>query len=278
MLALSKTYPLARLLKAACLPRSTYYYQLKAQAATDRCAPLKAAIQDICRQHRGRYGYRRVTAALCNAGHLVNGKKVRRLMSELDLKCTVRPKKYKAYRGLMSEAAPNVLKRDFQADQPNQKWVTDITEFKVGGEKLYLSPVMDLYNGEIVTYRTATRPRFSLVGGMLEQAIEQLPPDSRPLLHSDQGWHYRYPDYCERLKEAGLEQSMSRKGNCLDNAAMESFFGTLKSEYFYRERFANIAELQSGLEEYIHYYNHDRIKMKLGGLSPVAYRTQAALG
>jgi putative transposase len=247
-------------------------------AAADRCAPLKAAIRDICHRHRGRYGYRRVTSELRSSGYLVNGKKVRRLMTELDLKCTVRPKKYKAYRGLMGEAAPNLLKRDFQADQPHLKWVTDITEFKVGGEKLYLSPVMDLYNGEIVTYRTATRPRFSLVGEMLEQAIRQLPADSKPLLHSDQGWHYRYPDYGERLKAAGLVQSMSRKGNCLDNAAMESFFGALKSEYFHRERFSTVAELQSGLDEYIRYYNHDRIKMKLGGLSPVAYRTQAALG
>ncbi|HDS1061996.1 TPA: IS3 family transposase, partial [Pseudomonas putida] len=177
--------------------------------------------------------------------------------------------------GLMGEAAPNILKRNFQADQPNQKWVTDVTEFKVAGEKLYLSPVMDLYNGEIVTYRTDTRPRFTLVGEMLERAIQLLPAGNKPLLHSDQGWHYRYPDYCTRVKEAGLEQSMSRKGNCLDNAAMESFFGTLKSEYFYRERFKSVAELQAGLDEYIHYYNHDRIKMKLNGLSPVAYRTQA---
>jgi len=117
-----------------------------------------------------------------------------------------------------------------------------------------------------------------LVGEMLETAINRLPANSRPLLHSDQGWHYRYPDYCKRLKEAGLEQSMSRKGNCLDNAAMESFFGTLKCEYFYRERFASVAELKAGLDEYIHYYNHDRIKMKLKGLSPVAYRAQAGIG
>ena len=267
-------YPLANLLKAAGLPRSTYYYQLGVLEAGDKCAPLKVSIQDICHQHRGRYGYRRVTCALRSSGQLVNSKKVRRLMAVLDLKCTVRPKKYKAYRGLMGEAAPNLLRRDFKAGQPNQKWVTDVTEFKVAGEKLYLSPVMDLYNGEIVAYRIENRPRFTLVGEMLEQAIKQLPVGSKPMLHSDQGWHYRYPEYCTRLKEAGLEQSMSRKGNCLDNAAMESFFGTLKSEYFYRERFNSVAELQAGLDEYIHYYNHDRIKMKLNGLSPVAYRTQ----
>ena len=267
---------LADLLDAAGLARATYYYQLKTIGAEDKCASLKASIQDIQHHHRGRYGYRRVTATLRQEGQLVNTKKVRRLMSELDLKCTVRPKKYRSYRGLMDEASPNILKREFTADQPNQKWVTDVTEFKVAGEKLYLSPILDLYNGEIVAYQTDTRPRYALVGIMLERALKKLPTDSKPMLHSDQGWHYRYPDYRQRLKDMGLEQSMSRKGNCLDNAAMESFFGTLKAEYFYREHVKTIDQLRAGIDEYIRYYNHERIKMKLGGLSPVAYRNQAA--
>ena len=130
---------LADLLDAAGLARATYYYQLKTIGAEDKCASLKASIQDIQHHHRGRYGYRRVTATLRQEGQLVNTKKVRRLMSELDLKCTVRPKKYRSYRGLMDEASPNILKREFTADQPNQKWVTDVTEFKVAGEKLYLA-------------------------------------------------------------------------------------------------------------------------------------------
>lgn len=264
------------LLLAADLPRSTYYFHLGAMGAEDKCASLKKAIQDIQERHKGRYGYRRVTASLRQEGHLANSKKVRRLMGELDLKCTVRPKKYKSYRGLMDEASPNLMKRDFAADQPNQKWVTDVTEFKVAGEKLYLSPILDLYNGEIVAYHTDTRPRYALVETMLERALEKLPAHSKPMLHSDQGWHYRYPDYRQRLKEVGLEQNMSRKGNCLDNAAMESFFGTLKAEYFYRERFDSVGQLRAGIDEYIRYYNHERIKMKLGGLSPVAYRGQAA--
>ena len=267
---------LADLLDAAGLVRATYYYQLKTIGAEDKCAWLKASIQDIQHHHRGRYGYRRVTATLRQEGQLVNTKKVRRLMNELDLKCTVRPKKYRSYRGLMDEASPNILKREFTADQPNQKWVTDVTEFKVAGEKLYLSPILDLYNGEIVAYQTDTRPRYALVGTMLERALKKLPTDSKPMLHSDQGWHYRYPDYRQRLKDTGLEQSMSRKGNCLDNAAMESFFGTLKAEYFYREHVKTIDQLRAGIDEYIRYYNHERIKMKLGGLSPVAYRNQAA--
>lgn len=239
-------------------------------------APLKAAIQSIQDQHKGRYGYRRVTATLRHDGQLVNSKKVRRLMGEMGLQCKVRPKRYKSYNGLIGVAAPNLLARDFKAEAPNQKWVTDVTEFKVGSEKLYLSPVLDLYNGEIVAYQLAERPQYALVGQMLEQALKRLPDGATPLLHSDQGWHYRYQEYRDRLQAAGLEQSMSRKGNCLDNAAMESFFGTLKTEFFYRERFTSIDQLWTAIEEYIHYYNHYRIKMKLDGLSPVAYRTQAA--
>lgn len=216
-------FALDELLETADLARSTYYYQLKAMAGGDRFASVKASIQSIQAAHKGRYGYRRMTAALRNIGQIVNSKAVRRLMEELGLKCTVRPKKYRSYRGLMGEASPNTLARDFEAEQPNQKWVTDVTEFKVAGEKLYLSPVLDLYNGEIIAYQTATRPRYTLVGDMLEKALERLPETAKPMLHSDQGWHYRYPDYRQRLEKAGLEQSMSRKGNCLDNATMESF-------------------------------------------------------
>ena len=277
MTELRLDFPLQGLLKLVGLSRSTYYYQLKAMTVTDRLAPLKASIQSIQDAHKGRYGYRRMTAAVRNGGCLVNTKTVRRLMAELDLKCTVRPKKYRSYRGQMGEASPNTLARQFEAEQPNCKWATDVTEFKVAGEKLYLSPIMDLYNGEIVAYQTSTRPRYALVGDMLEKALKRLQPGDKPMLHSDQGWHYRYPSYRKRLEKAGLEQSMSRKGNCLDNAKMESFFGTLKSEYYYRERFDSVAQLQAGLDDYIRYYNHERIKMKLGGMSPVAYRTQSGV-
>lgn len=268
---------MSHLLKLVGLARSTYYYQLKAMGVADRFVSVKASIQSLQDEHKGRYGYRRMTAALRNGGQLINSKAVRRLMGELSLKCTVRPKKYRSYRGPMGEASPNTLARQFEAEQPNQKWVTDVTEFKVAGEKLYLSPVLDLYNGEIVAYQTATRPRYALVGDMLEQALKRLPEEAKPMLHSDQGWHYRYPSYRDRLEKAGLKQSMSRRGNCLDNATMESFFGTLKSEFYYRERFDSVAQLQAGLDDYIHYYNHKRIKMKLGGLSPVAYKARSAV-
>jgi transposase InsO family protein len=152
--------------------------------------------------------------------------------------------------------------------------VTDVTEFNVGGQKLYLSPVLDLYNGEIVAYEMARRPLFDMVNTMLKKAFAKLGPRDKPILHSDQGWQYQMPVYSRLLKQKKVRQSMSRKGNCLDNATMESFFGTLKSEFFYVNRFRNIDELQSGIKAYIHYYNHDRIKLRLRGLSPVQYRAK----
>ena len=242
----------------------------------DRFSSVKASIQSLQEEHEGRLGYRRMTLELRKERPPINGKTVRRLMGVLGLKCTVRPKKYRAYKGPMGEVSPNKLARQFEAEHPNQKWVTDITEFKVAGKKLYLSPILDLYNGEIVAYQTAMRPQYALVGDMLDQAFKRLPEGAKPMLHSDQGWHYRYSKYRERLEREGVEQSMSRRGNCYDNATMESFFGTLKSEFYYRERFDSVAQLQAGLDKYIHYYNHKRIKTELGGLSPVEYRARSA--
>ena len=247
---------------------------MKAQQTEDRHAGLKARIRAVYERHKGRYGYRRITAALRQTGEAVNHKTIQRLMQAMGLKSLVRPKKYRSYRGQQAKI-PNVLARQFQAQQPNQKWVTDVTEFNVRGEKLYLSPVMDLYNGEIVSYVMQKRPHFPLVGNMLKKALATLADTDTPLLHSDQGWQYHMPAYRRQLAAYGLTQSMSRKGNCLDNAAMESFFGTLKSEFFYLNRFESVAQLQAGIRQYIHYYNHERIRTKLKGLSPVQYRTQA---
>ena len=234
----------------------------------------KERIREVFQRHQGRYGYRRVTASLKHEGLRINHKKVQRLMGELDLKSLVRPKKYRSYRGEVGAAAPNELARQFSAQSINQKWVTDVTEFKIAGEKLYLSPVLDLYNGEIVAYEMARRPSFELVRSMLSKALSKLKPSERPMLHSDQGWQYRMPAYQRKLRERNMIQSMSRKGNCLDNAAMESFFAVLKSELIYLKRFKTVEELEIGIGNYIHYYNHERIKLKLKGLSPVQYRTQ----
>lgn len=274
MQELRQQFPLSGLLKLAKLPRSTFYYQQKLLLAGDPHQQLKVQIRTIFERHKGRYGYRRITAALRQLGERVNHKKVQRVMGTLGLKSLVRPKKYRSFKGEVGQAAPNVLQRRFKANAANQKWVTDVTEFNVAGEKLYLSPVLDLYNGEIVAFETATRPRLELVSSMLKKALAKLGTEEAPILHSDQGWQYRMPAYQRQLQERKIVQSMSRKGNCLDNAAMESFFAVLKSEFFYLNKFTSVDQLKAGLKDYIHYYNHDRIKLKLKGLSPVQYRTQ----
>ena len=274
MLELRQQFPVAGLLNVAGLARSTFYYQQKALQAVDKYAPLKARIRALFEQHKGRYGYRRITDAIRQMGELVNHKTVQRLMTQLQLKSLVRLKKYRSYKGRVGCIAPNILQRQFDAQRLNQKWVTDVTEFNVSGQKLYLSPVMDLYNGEIIAYQMAKRPVFEMVSTMLKKVFTRLTLGDKPILHSDQGWQYQMPGYRHLLAKNDVEQSMSRKGNCLDNAAMESFFGTLKSEFFYLNKFSSVDELQAGLKSYIHYYNHDRIKLKLKGLSPVQYRTQ----
>jgi putative transposase len=273
-MSLRPRFPLPGLLTLAGLARSTFYYQRAALQLPDKHAWLKEKIQAIYAQEKGLYGYRRITAVLRQLGVLVNHKVVQKLMGDLKLKSLVRPKKYRAYKGLVGTLARNLLERNFTAQRPNQKWVTDVTEFKVAQQKLYLSPVMDLYNGEVVAYQMDTRPCFAMVTTMLDKAFERLQHKPRLVIHSDQGWQYQQAQYRQKLRDRGIKQSMSRKGNCLDNAAMESFFGTLKSEFFYLKSFTSVEELKAGVDDYIRYYNHDRIKMKLGGLSPVAYRTQ----
>jgi putative transposase len=271
---LRQQYSFARLLKKAGLARSTFYYQLGVLRAGDKHRQLKDTIKAVFERHKGRYGYRRVTVAIEQLGERVNHKTVQRLMGVLNLKSLVRPKKYKSFKGEVGQAAPNQLQRQFEAKAANEKWATDVTEFNVKGEKLFLSPVLDLYNGEIVAFETGRRPQFELVTSMLNKAFSKLGLADKPLLHSDQGWQYRMPAYRQALNERGLVQSMSRKGNCHDNAAMESFFAVLKSEFFYLNKFASVEQLNAGIADYIDYYNHDRIKLKLGGLSPVQFRTQ----
>ena len=276
VIELKHAFPLADLLHAARLPRSTFYYQSKALAMSGRHDALKVKIQAVFLQHRGLYGYRRVTAAIHRNGQVVNHKTVQRLMSEMGIKSRVRRKKFRSYRGELGRAVPNVLNREFTASQANRKWVTDVTEFGVAGKKLYLSPIMDLYSGDIVAYQTSHRPDFSLVMDMLKKAVENCKATDGLLLHSDQGWHYRMQPYRAALAQYRMKQSMSRKGNCFDNAAMESFFATLKAEYFHLSDFdEDVEQLNAGLRRYIDYYNRHRIKSKLGDMSPVEYRLQA---
>lgn len=255
------------------IAKSTYFYHTHERA--ERYADEKQLIASIYHQHKGRYGYRRIGLALKRLGVHLNHKTVQKLMQQLKLKSVVRVAKYKSYKGNVGQVAPNHLSRQFIATSPNEKWVTDVTEFNVSGEKVYLSPILDLYNAEIISYEVTNRPLYPLVGNMLSKAIAKLSKDEKPLIHSDQGWQYQMAQYQKTLKSSGLIQSMSRKGNCLDNAAMESFFGVLKSEFFYPQKFTDVKTFIKALKEYIWYYNHERIKTKLKGLSPVEYRNQS---
>jgi len=261
-------------LRAAGLARSTFYYQCQEILRTERHSDMEAKIRAVYDEHKGRYGYRRITAALCSSmAEPVNHKRVQRLMQKMGLRALIRAKK-RSWRapGMCDVHVPNILQRDFFAKAPNQKWATDVTEFNLNGNKLYLSACMDLYNGEIVAHRMARRPVFELVSGTLEAALSRAKGTDKLTVHSDQGWHYKMQPYRTMLADHGVTQSMSRKGNCFDNAVIESFFGTLKAEYYHMATLDGIAALEAGVNDYIHYYNHERIKLGLQGLSPVEYR------
>ena len=241
----------------------------------DKYKDAKAEITAIYHENKGRYGYRRITTELHNRKISLNHKTVQRLMKELGLVCRVRMKKYRSYKGEVGKIAPNLLKRDFRTTAPNQKWVTDVTEFALFGEKIYLSPILDLHSSDLVSYVISDRPVLSMVTSMLDAAARQLPLGAAPILHSDQGWQYQHKQYQRKLTEYGIIQSMSRKGNCLDNAVMENFFGLLKSELLYLQEFVSMEHFKSELIEYLDYYNNQRIKAKLKGLPPAIHRQQA---
>ena len=277
ILELRQEYDLDLLLEIAQLPRSTFYYHKKRQNKEDKYAQAKAEITAIYHENKGRYGYRRITDELHNRKIHLNHKTVQRLMKELGLVCRVRMKKYRSYKGEKGTTADNLLAREFTAEKPNQKWVTDVTEFRMFGQKLYLSPILDLCSGDIVTYTMSESPNLLMVTTMLEQAFSQIPDNTNLLLHSDQGWHYRHNQYVRMLQEKGVRQSMSRKGNCYDNSVMENFFSHLKTELLYLQDFDSMEHFKSELIEYIDYYNNRRIKARLKGLPPALHRQQALL-
>ena len=272
---LRREFPLAILLEIAQLPRATFYYQLKRQNKPDKYEVAKAEIIAIYHENKGRYGYRRITTELNKRNIHLNHKTVQKLMKELGLICRVRIKKYRSYKGEVGKIAPNLLNRDFIADRPDQKWVTDVTEFNLFGEKLYLSPILDLYSSDLVSFTISDRPVLSMVTTMLEKAFDAIPDNTNLILHSDQGWQYQHRHYQNMLIKKGIRQSMSRKGNCLDNAVMENFFGLLKSELLYLQEFKSMEHFKLELIEYLDYYNNRRIKAKLKGLPPAIRRQQA---
>ena len=260
------------------MARSTFYYWLKVIQSRDKYLEEKDIIKYIYTKNKGIYGYRRITIELRKFDYTLNHKTVQRLMQEMGLKSKIRVKKYKSYRGGdESRVAPNILNRQFNASKPNEKWVTDITEFKLFGKKFYLSPILDLFNGEIISYEIRSSSAFDLVLETVKKALKRKNEEDVLMLHSDQGWHYRMEGYREILKKNNIIQSMSRKANCWDNSVMENFFGHLKSELFYLQKFKSIEHFISELEKYIDYWNNRRVKVNLNGLSPVQYRTQFQL-
>ena len=212
---------------------------------------------------------------LCRRGFRNNHKIVQRLMKELGLMCRVRMKKYRSYRGEVGKIAPDLLKRCFEAEKPNQKWATDVTEFSLFGQKLYLSPILDLCSRDVVSYTISGRPVLLMVTEMLDKAFAKIPDNTNLILHSDQGWQYQHKRYQGILRKKGIRQSMSRKGNCLDNAVIENFFGLLKSELLYLQEFKSMEHFKAELIDYMDYYNNHRSKAKLKGLPPALHRQQA---
>ena len=272
-------FPLDILLNIIKLARSTYYYQLKQLDKSDKNHDIKDEIQAIFTEHKGNYGYRRMTLELRNRGYIVNHKKVQRLMRVLGLSARIRRKrKYSSYQGEIGKKADNLIQRQFEASKPMEKCYTDVTEFAIpaSSQKLYLSPVLDGFNSEIIAYNLSTSPNLIQVKDMLEQTFTEEHYENT-ILHSDQGWQYQHNFYHLFLDSKGIQPSMSRKGNSPDNGMMESFFGILKSEMFYgyEKTFQSLNQLEQAIVDYIDYYNNKRIKVKLKGLSPVQYRTKS---
>ena len=256
------------------LPKSSFYYSL-AHPRKDKHKKERELVKQIYHENKGRYGYRRITLEFKNRGLSTNHKVIQKLMHEENIVCKVRKRRYRSYKGQIGEVAPNILQRNFKASKPNEKWVTDITQFNIHGTKLYLSSILDLYGGFIVSWNLSISPSFSQVQDMLNKAFLQIPNDTGLIFHSDQGWQYQMYEYQKRLEDKGIRQSMSRKGNCLDNAVIENFHGLLKSELLYLQEFESVEHFKKELTDYMSWYNEKRIKIKLKGLTPLQFRNQS---
>jgi putative transposase len=274
--ALKQTHALSDLLAELGLARSSYFYHRARLQVADKYAGARRAIADIFELNHRCYGYRRMHAALSRQHVFISEKVVQRLMKQEQLIVAVtKRRRYGSYMGEIGPAPENLINRDFQAAAPNVKWLTDITEFQLPAGKVYLSPMIDCFDGLVVSWSIGTRPDAELVNSMLDAAVEKMPEsENRPVVHSDRGAHYRWPGWLTRIGNAKLIRSMSRKGCTPDNAACEGFFGRLKTELFYPRqwRSTTIEQFTQALDSYIRWYNKKRIKISLGSLSPLEYR------
>ena len=278
--AVEDKYSLHQLLKCLCMAKSSYYYQRAVMKQSDKYAEIRIRIKIIFQENRNCYGYRRIHGELKKIGITVSEKIVRRIMKEEHLTVpTKRMKKYSSYKGEITPEVDNIINRDFHAEQPNTKWLTDITEFAIPAGKVYLSAVIDCFDGMVVKWNIGTTPDSILVNKMLEDAIGTLLPSEHPLVHTDRGCHYRWTGWVERMQAAGLTRSMSKKGCSPDNAACEGFFGRLKNEMFYWRSWVGVSmdDFINEINSYIEWYNTKRIKQSLGYMSPAEYRHSLGL-
>lgn len=278
--SLRPAHKLNVLLDAVGMAKSSYLYQKKALARPDRYADLRIRITEIFRENDGRYGYRRIYAALRSEDIIVSEKVICKIMKDEHL-IAKRPvkRKYSSYKGEISEAPDNIVKRNFRSKAPNRLWLTDISEFAIPAGKVYLSPIIDCFDGMCIAWSQSTSPNADLVNTMLDVAAAKLSEGDRPIGHSDRGCHYRWPGWIKRCERYGITRSMSKKGCTPDNSAMEGFFGRLKVEFFYGRDWSgwSIEEFMNALDDYIHWYNEKRIKVSLGGMSPMQYRRSLGL-
>lgn len=277
--ALRESYPLNKLLEIMHMAKSSYCYQVIA-INTDKYADLKAKVKNIFKESTSRYGYRRIHSVISSLEIIVSEKVIRRIMKEENLVVPyIKRKKYSSYKGEIGPEVENIVNRDFHADKPNDKWLTDITEFHIPAGKVYLSPIIDCFDGLPVSWTIGTSPSAELVNTMLDEAIQSLSELEKPILHSDRGCHYRWPGWIERMGKVGLTRSMSKKGCSPDNSACEGFFGRLKNEMFYGYSWAGVTidQFIEELDKYIKWYAEKRIKLSLGGMSPIDYRRSLGL-
>jgi transposase InsO family protein/transposase-like protein len=278
--ALRDRYRLKMLLEILHIAKSSYCYQRRVLRGPDKYAELRLRVTDIFTGAHRCYGYRRIHAVVRRDGVSVSEKVIRKIMKEECLRVPhVKKKKYNSYMGEISPEVENIINRDFNADQPNSKWLTDITEFSISAGKVYLSPIIDCFDGMAVSWTIGTSPNGELVNTMLDAAISLLGEKEHPIIHSDRGGHYRWPGWIERVQDAELTRSMSKKGCSPDNSACEGFFGQVKNEMFYGRSWlgVSVAEFTHTLDSYLRWHNETRIKMSLGAKSPLEYRQSLGL-
>ncbi|UWE98866.1 IS3 family transposase [Corynebacterium diphtheriae bv. mitis] len=274
IITLKSEHRLDDLIAVSGLARSTFFDHQRRLDLPDKYADLKEQITTIFYDSNATFGYRRIWRALRNNNTIVNKKVVQRLMREQGLVSKIRRKKYNSYRGTVSHIADNVLGRRFIQDAPNKVWVSDVTEFRVAGTKVYLSPVMDLFDRTILAHTLSTSPNTQLTSRALADAIAMFSPGKGLIVHTDQGFQYQHASWRNLIESVGGVQSMSRKGNCYDNAVMENFFGHLKSEMYHDVYFTSVDELCQAIDEYILWYNTTRLQERFKGLAPMQYRNQ----